>query len=133
MRLSRWQQQGKTSSWMMLILLVVGLYVGFKFFQPVWVSLEMRKIAKDAALTYRLTGDRSQAEYKIESGMKKEHIPLYIKDRPCQFWEGSSDFKVKCSWIAPILLEVPGWRSFEFRRNFDVQISVDNEGVVNEF
>ena len=133
MQILRKHRQGKASSWVMLFLLVTGLYVGYQFFTPFWVSLEMRKIAKDAALTYRLTGDQSQAEYKITSGMKKEHIPVYIQDRPCQFWKGASDFKVTCSWVAPIYLEVPGWRSFEFRKAYDVQVSVDNEGVVEEY
>ena len=67
----------------------------------------MKKIVKDAVLTYEVTGSASAAEQKLYSGMKKEHIPLYIEDRDCSFRESQSQFSVECIWIAPITLDIP--------------------------
>ena len=91
----------------------------------------MKKIIKDAALTYEVTGSASSAEQKLYSGMKKEHIPLYIEDRDCSFRESSSLFSVECIWVAAITVDIPGV-PLDLSREFSVYTSVNRNGVIDQ-
>ena len=91
----------------------------------------MKKIVKDSVLTYEVTGSASAAEQKLYSGMKKEHIPLYIDDRDCSLRESQSQFSVECIWVAPITLDIPGI-SVDLSKEYSVYSSVNRNGVIDQ-
>lgn len=131
MRLTRNHRRGKAGTWVLLVMVLGGLLAVYLYFPPFWTSWKMRKIAKDAILTYEVTGSASAAEQKLYSGMKKEHIPLYVGDRDCTFRESSSLFSVDCIWVAPITLELPG-NPIDLSRKFSVYASMNRNGVVDQ-
>ena len=90
----------------------------------------MRKICKDAALTYRTSGSLQSAQQRYKSGLSKENIPYYIKDRDCHFRESKSFLTIQCDWIAPI--EVPALE-LDFSKNYSFRMSIDRNGVIDEF
>lgn len=131
MRLVRSHHRGKAGTWVLLFMVLGGMLSVYLYFPPFWTSWKMRKIAKDAVLTYQVTGSASSAEEKLYSGMKKEHIPFYVGDRDCTFRESQSLFSVDCIWMAPITLEIPG-NPIDLSRQFSVYASTNHNGVVDQ-
>ncbi len=129
--MKRRAEQGKAGTWLLFTLILGALLVMYLYFPPYWVSWSMKKIAKDAVLTYQVTGASSSAEDKLYSGMKNEHIPLYVGDRDCVFRESQSLFSVECIWVAPIGLVLPGYE-VDLSRKFSVYASVNQTGVVDQ-
>ena len=79
-------QRGKVENWLFLrFCRCFTRFLSLRISRPFWTAWSMKKIVKDAVLTYEVTGSASAAEQKLYSGMKKEHIPLYIEDRDCSF------------------------------------------------
>ena len=124
-------QRGRIENWLFLIFVVALLGAVSIYFPPFWVAWNMKKFVKDAVLTYEVTGSSSAAEQKLYSGMKKEHIPLYIADRDCALREGSSQFSVECIWVAPITLEIPGM-PIDLSKEYSVYSSVNRNGVIDQ-
>jgi len=124
-------RRGKIENWFLLIFVVALLGGVSVYFPPFWTAWSMKKIVKDAALTYEVTGSASVAEQKLYSGMKKEHIPLYVGDRDCSFRESQSLFSVECIWVAPITVDIPGM-PIDLSREFSVYTSVNRNGVIDQ-
>jgi hypothetical protein len=114
------------------ILAVLGClgYAASLFAPPYWDFRMVKKICKDAALTYRTTGSLLSAQQKYKSGLKKENIPYYIKDRDCHFRETKSFLTIQCDWVAPI--EVP-ILDIDLSKNYSFRMSIDRDGVIDEF
>lgn len=129
--LSRSHQRGKAGTWLLLTLVLGGLLTVYLYFPPFWTYWNMRKITKDSVLTYEVTGSAQSAEQKLYSGMKHQHIPLYIEDRDCIFRESNSQFSVECMWVAPIFLELPGL-PVDLSRQFTVYASMSRNGVIDQ-
>ena len=127
---NRLDTRGKTGSIVMVLLVALIGYVSYLFGEPYWIKLQMRKIAKDAILTYQVTGSQVSAQQKLESGMRKEHIPLYIDDRDCVYRESRSQFSVECIWVAPIIFPLPG-KELDFSKQYRVYAAID-DGQVTE-
>ena len=81
------------------------MYVAYLWGVPYWDFRKMKKVCKDAALTYKTSGSLQSAQQIYESGLTKENIPYYIKDRDCHFRETKSFMTIQCDWVAPI--EIP--------------------------
>jgi hypothetical protein len=128
---NRYQRQGKVENWIFLVFVVALLGSVSIYFPPFWTAWKMKKIVKDAALTYEVTGSANSAEQKLYSGMKKEHIPLYIEDRDCSLRESSSLFSVECIWFAPITIDIPG-APIDLSREFSVYTSINRSGVIDQ-
>ena len=122
-------QSGKVENWLFLVFVVMLLGALSIYFPPYWVAWNMKKITKDAVLTYEVTGSANSAEQKLYSGMKQSHIPLYIGDRDCYFRESPSQFSVECIWVAPI--ELPG-TSVDLSKEFRVYSSVNRNGIIDQ-
>ena len=129
--MNRNHRQGKVENWMFIIFVLVLMGSVSVYFPPFWTAWTMKKIVKDAALTYEVTGSSSSAEQKLYSGMKKEHIPFYIEDRDCSFRESPSLFSVECIWVAPITVDIPGV-PLDLSREFSVYTSVNRNGVIDQ-
>lgn len=129
--MNRNHQRGKIENWLFLVFVVALLGSVATYFPPFWTAWNMKKIVKDAVLTYEVTGSASAAEQKLYSGMKKEHIPLYIDDRDCSLRESQSQFSVECIWIAPITIDIPGM-SVDLSKEYSVYSSVNRNGVIDQ-
>lgn len=129
--MKRLQRRGKIENWFLLVFVVLLLGVVSIYFPPFWTAWNMKKIAKDAILTYEVTGSSSAAEQKLYSGMKKNHIPLYVGDRDCSFRESQSQFSVECIWMAPITIDIPG-APIDLSREFSVYSSINRNGVIDQ-
>ncbi len=129
--MKRAQQRGKIENWFLLIFVVLLLGAVSVYFPPFWTAWNMKKIAKDAILTYEVTGSADAAEQKLYSGMKKNHIPLYVGDRDCSFRESQSQFSVECIWMAPITIDIPG-APIDLSREFSVYSSINRSGVIDQ-
>ncbi len=127
----RQHRHGKVENWLLLIFTVALLGGVSVYFPPYWTAWNMKKIVKDAVLTYEVTGSASSAEQKVYSGMKKNHIPLYIADRDCSFRESQSQFSVECIWVAPISIDIPG-APIDLSREFSVYSSINRNGVIDQ-
>lgn len=124
-------RRGKVENWLFLIFTSAMLSAVSIYFPPFWTSWSMKKIVKDAALTYEVTGSAASAEQKLYSGMKKEHIPLYIADRDCSFRESQSQFSIECIWVAPITIDIPGM-PLDLSREFSVYTSINRNGIIDQ-
>jgi len=129
--MKRLRRSGKIENWLFLIFTTALLSSVSVYFPPFWTAWNMKKIAKDAVLTYEVTGSATSAEQKLYSGMKKNHIPLYIGDRDCTFRESQSLFSVECLWVAPITIDIPGY-PVDLSREFSVYSSVNRNGVIDQ-
>ena len=129
--INRKHQRGKIENWLLLLFVVALLGSVSTYFPPFWTAWNMKKIVKDAVLTYEVTGSASAAEQKLYGGMKKEHIPLYIEDRDCSLRESQSQFSVECIWIAPITLDIPGM-PVDLSKEYSVYSSVNRNGVIEQ-
>ena len=123
-------RRGKIGGIGILAVLVLIGYAAYLFAPAHWEYRKMRKICKDAALTYRTSGSLTSAQQRYKSGLSKEKIPYYIKDRDCHFRETKSFLTIQCDWIAPI--EVPALE-LDFSKNYSFRMSIDRDGVIDEF
>ena len=132
MKLQRNNHRGGLGNKLLLVVLLFIGYVGALIAPEQWVYYKMKKVLKDTALTYQVTGSMQSAQYKYESILKEEHIPLYIKDRDCLFHEGKSQLSIECEWIAPITLVLPG-KKIDLSRSYRRYIAINSQGIIDEY
>ena len=114
---------------MLAVLFCIG-YAAYLFGTPHWHYRMMKKIAKDAVLTYRVSGSRQSAEQRYKSGLKQERIPLYIDDRDCLFIEAKSQFSIECEWTAPIVIPI---LEMDVSQNYRFKTTIDRNGTVQDY
>lgn len=124
------RQRGKIGNLAMIAVIFCIGYAGYLFGPPHWDYKMMRKICRDAVLTYRVSGSLKSAQQKYDKGLVDENIPYYIKGRDCHLRETKSDFNIECDWVAPITIPV---LDIDMSKVYHFRTSIDRNGVVEEF
>ena len=122
--------RGKSGTLLMLVLMF-GCYVVFLFWPKHWESLKMKKLMKDAALTYQVTGSLDASKQKLLHGMKTEHISYDVGNQDCLFHKGGNQLSIECEWVAEIKVHLPG-KELDFSREYYRYISVNQNGIIEE-
>ena len=123
-------QRGRIGGLAMLTIIFVIGYSGYLFGPPYWDYKMMRKICRDAVLTYHTSGTVGAAQSRYKIGLEKERIPMYIEERDCHFRESGSDFTVECEWVAPIVIPI---LDIDMSKAYRFRTAISKDGNIREF
>lgn len=126
-------KRGRTSLFSLSLLAFLGIFAyGAFLFGPIqWHYLLVKKCVKDALLEYQLSGALSSAKTKIKSSFYREKVPRYLDaERVCKLRESRRTLTVTCQWNKEVIIPVLEKKVI---RRFDIHMSIDESGVIEQF
>ena len=126
-------KRGRTNLFSLAMLASLGIaaYGAFLFGPIQWHYLLVKKCAKDALLEYQVSGALSSAKTKLKSSFFREKVPAYLDaERVCKFRESRRTLTVTCQWNKEVIIPVLDKKVI---RRFDVNMSIDESGVIEQF
>ena len=127
-------QKGKVSlgGLVAFILFLMAGYVGYQYWVPHWEFLKMKRIMRDAALTYQVTNSAKASKDELLMLMRQERISYDISDKDCLFHEGRSQLSIECEWVGTIELNLPN-KTIDLSKPYRRYISVGSNGIIEEY